>query len=93
MHWSSVLGKAVVSFAATNLDDILVLTLFFAQKNISRWRVVTGQYLGLGAVTAISMAGFFARLIIPAAWIGFLGVAPIAIGLKKIVCEITGTSA
>jgi len=85
MSWSSVVGKAVVSFAATNIDDILVLTLFFAQKNMSRWRVVAGQYLGLGAVIAISMAGFFARLIIPAAWIGFLGVAPIAIGLKKIV--------
>jgi len=83
MSWSSVVGKAVVSFAATNIDDILVLTLFFAQKNMSRWRVVAGQYLGLGAVIAISMAGFFARLIIPAAWIGFLGVAPIAIGLKK----------
>jgi cadmium resistance protein CadD (predicted permease) len=85
MHWSSVLGKAVVSFAATNIDDILVLTLFFTQKNLSRWRVVAGQYLGLAAVIAISMSGFFARMIIPAALIGFLGAVPIAIGLKKIV--------
>lgn len=56
MHWLSVLGKAIVAFAATNIDDIFVLTLFFAQKNLRRWHVVTGQYLGIAGLIAIRAA-------------------------------------
>lgn len=85
MEWVSVLGRAIVAFAATNIDDIFLLTLFFAQKNLRRWHVVAGQYLGLAGLIAMSLVGFFARLIIPHRWIGLLGVAPILIGLKKLI--------
>jgi cadmium resistance protein CadD (predicted permease) len=85
VHWLSVLGRAIVAFAATNIDDIFVLTLFFAQRNLRRWHVVVGQYLGIAGLIAISLVGFFARLIIPHSWIGLLGVAPILIGLKKLI--------
>lgn len=84
MSWLSVLGRAIVAFAATNVDDIFVLSLFFAQKNLKRWHVVAGQYLGLGGLIAVSLIGYFARLIIPQTWIGMLGLAPIAIGIKKL---------
>ena len=84
MRWQ-VFGRAIVAFAATNIDDIFVLTLFFAQKNLKRWHVIMGQYLGLAGLIAISLVGFFARLIIPKTWIGLLGLAPIAIGIKKLI--------
>lgn len=85
MPWLSVLGRAIVAFAATNIDDIFILTLFFAQKNLGRWQVVAGQYLGLAGLIAISLFGYFARLVIPHNWIGLLGLAPIAIGVKKLL--------
>ena len=85
MNWLSVLGRAIVAFAATNIDDIFVLTLFFAQKNLRHWHVVAGQYVGIAGLIAISLVGFFARLIIPHGWIGLLGVAPILIGIKKLI--------
>lgn len=85
MSWLSVLGRAVVAFAATNIDDVFVLTLFFAQKNLKRWHVVAGQYLGLAGLITISLVGYFARLFIPQTWIGLLGLAPIAIGIKKLI--------
>ena len=85
MHWLSVLSRAVVAFAASNIDDIFVLTLFFAQKNLKRWHVVAGQYLGLAGLIAVSLSGYFARLVIPRSWIGLLGFAPIVIGIKKLV--------
>jgi cadmium resistance transport/sequestration family protein len=85
MPWLSILGRAIVAFAATNIDDIFVLTLFFAQKNLKRWHVVAGQYLGLGGLIGIGLVGYFARLIIPHNWIGLLGLAPIAIGIKKLI--------
>lgn len=85
MSWLSVLGRAVVAFAATNIDDIFVLTLFFAQKNLRRWHVVVGQYLGLAGLITISLVGYFARFFIPNSWIGLLGLAPIGIGIKKLI--------
>ena len=85
MSWLSVLGRSIVAFAATNIDDIFVLTLFFAQKNLKRWHVLVGQYLGLAGLITISLVGYFARLFIPHTWIGLLGLAPIAIGIKKLI--------
>ncbi|HKS08796.1 MAG TPA: cadmium resistance transporter [Pyrinomonadaceae bacterium] len=79
------LATAVVSFAATNIDDIFVLTFFFAQKNLRGWHVVLGQYLGIAALVAISLAGFFARFIVPETWISLLGLVPILIGVKKLI--------
>ncbi len=85
------LGKAVAAFAATNIDDIFILTLFFAQKSLRRWHVVAGQYLGLAGLIAISLVGYFARLLIPKTWIGFLGLVPMAIGVKKLIDWKRGT--
>jgi cadmium resistance protein CadD (predicted permease) len=82
---STALGRAIVAFAATNLDDIFVLTFFFAQKNLQIWRVVLGQYLGIVGLIVVSLVGFFASLVIPYKWISLLGLIPIAIGLKKLI--------
>jgi cadmium resistance protein CadD (predicted permease) len=35
----------VIVFGATNMDDIVFLTIFFSQTP-HRWHVVLGQYLG-----------------------------------------------
>lgn len=82
---TSIVVRAIIAFAATNIDDILILTLFFGQKNLKSSRIVLGQYLGVGSLFAVSLLGFFARFIIPPSLIGLLGVAPIAIGVKKLV--------
>ena len=82
---TSIVVRAIVAFAATNIDDILILTLFFGQKNLKSSRIVLGQYLGVGSLVVVSLLGFFARFVIPPSWIGLLGLAPIAIGVKKLV--------
>ena len=76
-----------VSFAATNIDDIFVLMLFFGQKNKSfkAKHVVAGQYLGFTALVAISLVGYFARYLATREWIGLLGLVPVAIGGKKLI--------
>ncbi|HEX6386837.1 MAG TPA: cadmium resistance transporter, partial [Anaerolineae bacterium] len=76
---------AVVTFAATNVDDILVLVMFFSQVNASfRPRhVVIGQYLGFAILVSVSLLGFLGSLVIPRPWLGLLGLAPIAIGVRK----------
>jgi cadmium resistance protein CadD (predicted permease) len=88
MSWfAAAIIAGVISFVATNIDDIVILMLFFAQINASfRARhIVIGQYLGFTALIVASLPGFFGGLIVPKAIIGLLGVVPIAIGIKQLV--------
>jgi cadmium resistance protein CadD (predicted permease) len=85
MNVLSVIGRAIVAFAATNIDDIFVLTLFFAQKHLKRWHIVAGQYLGLTGLISISLIGYVVGLFISRKWIGLLGFAPIVIGIKHFI--------
>jgi cadmium resistance protein CadD (predicted permease) len=85
MQVSTALVKAILAFTATNLDDVFVLTFFFAQRKLRIWRVVLGQYLGIGGLILVSLVGFFARLVIPYKWISLSGLVPIAIGVRKLI--------
>ncbi|MBD0369494.1 MAG: cadmium resistance transporter [Pyrinomonadaceae bacterium] len=82
----SAVAAAVAAFAATNIDDIFVLMLFFAggDRSFKRWQVVLGQYLGFAALVCLSLFGYFARFVAPQEWIGLLGILPILIGIKKL---------
>ena len=77
---------AVIIFAATNIDDLFILLLFFSQINHSflRRHIIIGQYLGFIALVLISLIGFLVSFIIPSVWIGFLGLVPIFIGVYKL---------
>ncbi|MEH1840605.1 MAG: cadmium resistance transporter [Nostoc sp.] len=79
--------EAVIAFVASNIDDILVLLVFFSQVNANfrRRHIVFGQYLGFAVIIIASLPGFFGGLFIPREWIGFLGLLPITIGLKLLV--------
>lgn len=79
------------TFVATNIDDIILLMLFFAQVN-STFRsrhIVLGQYLGFTGLIIASLPGFFSGLILPRPWIGLLGVLPIAIGIHALIHSST----
>jgi cadmium resistance transport/sequestration family protein len=94
------------AFVATNIDDIVILMLFFAQVNdvLRPKHIITGQYLGFTVLILASLPGFFGGLLIPREWIGLLGFLPIAIGLKQafssdnldvqtVSCELTKSTA
>ena len=79
------LGLSAVLFASTNVDDVFVLLGFFADRAYRAREVVAGQYLGIGALYGASAVASLASLVIPAAYIGLLGLAPIAIGVRKLL--------
>ena len=81
----------VVAFIATNIDDILILLVFFSQvnKNFRPWQIVVGQYLGFTILVIFSLPGLFGGLILPQSWIGLLGLIPIAIGISSLVNKET----
>ena len=87
MNWFiSALITGAVAFSATNIDDIVFLTIFFSQAS-RRWHVVVGQYLGFTALVVISLIGFFGGQVLPHGWLRLFGVAPIAIGIKKLFAK------
>jgi cadmium resistance transport/sequestration family protein len=77
----------ITAFVATNIDDIIILLLFFAQVDTKfrRRHIVFGQYLGFTLLILASLPGFFGGLVVPHEWIGLLGLLPIAIGFKQLL--------
>jgi cadmium resistance transport/sequestration family protein len=76
--------QGITAFIATNLDDILVLMMFFSQANKScrSGHIITGQYLGFSILLLLSSPGYFGGVLLPQYWIGLLGLVPLGIGIK-----------
>ncbi|MBW4694922.1 MAG: cadmium resistance transporter [Lyngbya sp. HA4199-MV5] len=86
----AALATGFTAFTATNLDDIVILLLFFSQVNAAfrRRHIVAGQYLGFGALVLASLPGFFGSMLFPRPWIGLLGLVPIAIGMSRMLGQV-----
>lgn len=79
---------AVGLFVATNLDDIVVLTVLFVASTRGGVRarsVVAGQYLGFVALVALSVVAALGLTIVPDQWVGLLGFIPMAMGIIALV--------
>jgi cadmium resistance protein CadD (predicted permease) len=73
-----------MAFIATDIDDLFVLMLFFSSARYHKWQVVIGQYIGIGALVAVSALGSLLALVVPQYIIGLLGLVPITIGVIKL---------
>ncbi|MBU7586571.1 MAG: cadmium resistance transporter [Nostoc sp. TH1S01] len=91
----TAISTGAFAFSATNIDDLVILTLFFSQINAKfrRWHIIAGQYLGFTALVMASLPGFFGGLILPRPWIGLFGLVPIAIGIKCLLSQEEDESA
>ncbi|NMH78136.1 cadmium transporter [Pseudonocardia xinjiangensis] len=80
-----LVGQAAGMFAVTNIDDVLVLALFFGRAAGHRGgatRVVIGQYLGFAAILAVSIVGALGAGLLPDAVIPYLGLLPLLFGMR-----------
>lgn len=78
-------GQAVAMFAVTNIDDIVILALFFGQAAGRRTgvvRIVLGQYLGFAAILAASVLGALGAGLLPESLIPYLGLLPLLLGIR-----------
>ena len=85
----SVILTSTLSFISTNIDDIFMLMLFFAQCHTlcAKAKVAAGQYLGIGVLTALSLLGAFGLRLLPSQYIGLLGLFPLALGAKALLAS------
>lgn len=91
----STIAAAAGLFVATNLDDIVVLTVLFAvaargTSQLRGWQIVAGQHLGLITLIAVSFLAALGLTIVPDEWVGLLGLIPLAIGVLGLVRTLRG---
>lgn len=76
--------QAIGLFMVTNIDDIIVLSLFFARGAGQRGttvKIIAGQYLGFGAILLASLAVTLgAGLFLPDDAIPYFGLVPLLLG-------------
>jgi cadmium resistance protein CadD (predicted permease) len=82
---AGIVAEAVGLFAITNVDDIVVLSLFFgrsAGQHGAARRIVAGQYLGFSALLGVAVAAAYGAAFLPESAIAYLGFLPLALGLR-----------
>lgn len=88
----STLVQAVVLFVATNIDHLALLTLWFVHgqnRPGTAARICAGQYVGFGVILAVTIVlSTISGLVIPQEYLRFLGLIPLALGVKAAIGEI-----
>lgn len=88
----STLAQALVLFAVTNIDHLMLLTLWFVhghQRPGTTLRVCAGQYLGFSAILAATVIlNLISGFVIPEAQLHLLGLIPLILGVKAGIGEI-----
>ncbi len=77
-------GVATVVFAATNIDDLFVIIAFLAAPVMRARAVVVGQFLGIATLVLASVAAARFAIAVPHAWIAWLGLVPLLLGLRAL---------
>ena len=81
------IGLGVATFIVTNVDDLLILTLYFSSPLYKVRAVVLGQYLGICSLIAMSLVGFLAGMIVAPHWVSLLGILPLILGIRALALE------
>jgi cadmium resistance protein CadD (predicted permease) len=81
------LVAAAIAFGVTNLDDLALLLIWFstAKSRSQVGRIILGQYLGFLTLVALSLPGWIGGQWISPAWLGWLGLLPIGLGLRALL--------
>ena len=75
---------SIVLFASTNIDDLLLLLSFYADRTVPRTAIVAGQYIGVTGLVLASLLCSEIAAILPPLYLRLLGIVPLAIGLGKV---------
>ena len=85
-------ATAVALFAATNVDDLVVLTLLSASSRASgrprRWEIWAGQYLGFAVLVGLSLAAGRGLSLVPTRWLWLLALIPLTVGVVTLAAAV-----
>jgi cadmium resistance protein CadD (predicted permease) len=83
----SLIGIAAVVYALTDIDDLLLLAVFFADPRVRVGAVVVGRLLGTAALVLASGAAALLALAVPPEWIALLGFVPLILGVRLLPAQ------
>lgn len=84
MNWVvAAVITSLTSFIATNLDDLVILIVFFSDKSFRSRHILVGHTIGFIALIVASLPGFLGGLLLSDEWIGLLGILPMSIGVHQ----------
>ncbi|MBA4144816.1 MAG: transporter [Cytophaga sp.] len=79
------LGIALSTFMVTNIDDLLILSIYFASPDYKKQSIILGQYLGITSLIVISLTGLIIGNILEPHWVSLLGLLPFLLGIKDLL--------
>ena len=81
---------SIIAFGATNIDDIFILTLLYGSRKYSHLQILTGQFLGIFVLVALSIIISMVGAIVDPRLIGLLGLFPIYLGIRQVIDLLRG---
>lgn len=85
-----VTGLATVLFVSTNVDDIVLLVAFLADRRFRTAEVTAGQLLGMAVLYGASVAASLVSVTVAPEHVAWLGIVPVALGIKELVERFRG---
>jgi cadmium resistance protein CadD (predicted permease) len=82
---ASQIGIAALVYASTNLDDLLILAVFFADPRMRVGAVVAGRFIALAVLMLASGAAVLLTFAVPEEWIALLGFVPLILGVRLVL--------
>ena len=76
---------SIIAFASTNVDDIFILTLFYASGRYSSGAIMSGQFLGIAFLVGVSLFLSFVGKLIDPRFVGMLGFFPIYLSVRQVI--------
>jgi len=80
-----IIITSILAFAATNIDDLFLLTLFFGDTRYRASHIIVGQLLGIGILIVLSLGGSLIGELIKPSYVSWLGLFPIYLGVKQYI--------
>ena len=77
-------STAIVVFISTNIDDLFLLSAFFADPRLRYRSIVAGQYVGISILVVASVLAALLALVFPDGWVALLGAVPLTMGVGKL---------
>lgn len=89
------MAAAAVMFAATNIDDAVVLTVLYAASKATgsprQSRIWVGQYVGVGLMVLLALLAATGFRVVSLQWVGLLGLIPLTRGIFMLAAAAIGT--
>lgn len=79
-----MIGIAIAAFIATNIDDLFLLAAWFVRR-VPLSSIFLGQFIGFSLLVSLCVGAMLIGTNIPHGVIRWLGILPVAIGVKELL--------